>query len=68
MLNIITKTNGQRSNQTFNMQIGFYLWDKLLYVFLKSNKGSLPFYTNNFEKNFLILIDMKKHWNQLRFK
>ncbi len=63
MLNIITKTNGQRSNQTFNMQIGFYLWDKLLYVFLKSNKGSLPFYTNNEDNNITKLQFWKEIFN-----
>jgi hypothetical protein len=39
MLEIVTTTNCQRSNQTFTSQIVFYLLDKLLYVFLNTNKG-----------------------------
>ncbi len=39
MFDIIIRTNCQRRNQPFGTQISFYLWDKLLYVFLETNKG-----------------------------
>ncbi len=41
MLDIITKTNCQRSNQPLSIQMSFYFWNKLLYVFLETNKSKM---------------------------
>ncbi len=41
MLEVITKTNCQRSDQPFSTQISFYFWDKLLYDFLKTNNADV---------------------------
>ncbi len=53
-INIVTKYNYQRSNQPLNIEISFYFWDKLLYVFLETNKGrcgqQLKFTTKNCNK------------------
>jgi hypothetical protein len=39
MLDTVTTINCQKSNQTLTSQIGYYSWDKLLYVLFKTNKG-----------------------------
>jgi hypothetical protein len=39
ILDIITRNNCWRNNQKFTLQTDFRLWDKLLNVFLKTNKA-----------------------------
>jgi hypothetical protein len=51
---IIIKSNCQRSNQIFTMQTSLYLGDKLLNVFLNTNKGGCGqqlLYTTNVNWN-----------------
>jgi hypothetical protein len=55
MLNIITKIDCQGSNQTFTSQIGFYLWDKLLY--LKKKKTTRVDLGNNWNLRWI-------NWNE----